>query len=96
MNMLTKRLVKSKETASRVIDGEAIIVIPEEGLARVLNEVGSRTWELFDGKNSVGDIIDVIVSEFDVTPKDAESDILDFISELQEKGMVAFSDEQSV
>ena len=37
---------KSSQTASRIIDGEAVIVLLKKSKVHVLNEVGSRIWEL--------------------------------------------------
>jgi len=79
---------RSEDTASRMIDGEAVIVIPQKGVVTVLNETGSGIWQLLDGRNSIEDIINIISSEFDVSREQAEKDTLDFIEELVEKDMV--------
>jgi len=48
----------------------------------VLNEVGGRIWELIDGTTPVGGIRDIICREFEVTPQEAEVDIVEFIQQL--------------
>ena len=93
MSRLTKYPLKSQHTASRIIEGEAVIVIPQEGLARILNQVGSRIWELMDGGRTVADIVEIISREFEVSPEEAREDILDFLRELENKKMVLISDE---
>jgi hypothetical protein len=82
---------KSSKTASRVIDGEAVIVIPEKGLVNILNPVGSRIWELLDGKNNLQDITRVISQEFEVADAAAHQDVEEFIQELSQKGLVTFN-----
>ena len=94
--MLTKYPKRSENTASRIIENEAVIVIPEEGLVRILNEAGARIWQLFDGKNSIEQIINIICSEFDVSVEEAERDITAFIKILKEKNMVALNDEATM
>ncbi len=88
MDISVKWPKKSEDTASRIIDGEAVIVIPQKGVVTVLNETGSGIWQLLDGRNSVEDIINIISSQFDVSREEAEKDTLDFIEELIEKDMV--------
>ena len=93
MNILTKYPKRSDKTASRVIDNEAVIVIPQEGLVRILNEVGSRIWQLSDGKCTVGKIINIISSEFNVPEEEAKEDTENFIKELKNKEMMILNDE---
>ena len=46
MDISAKWPKKSEDTASRIIDGEAVIVIPQKGVVTVLNETGSGIWQL--------------------------------------------------
>ena len=96
MDISAKWPKKSEDTASRIIDGEAVIVTPRKGLVTVLNETGSGIWQLLDGRNSVEDIINIISSKFDVSREEAEKDTLDFIKELEEKDMVVLNDGPSM
>ena len=96
MDISVKWPKRSKDTASRMIDGEAVIVIPQEGVVTVLNETGAGIWQLLDGRNTVEDIINIISSEFDVSRDQAEKDTLDFIEELIEKDMVVLKDGPTV
>lgn len=88
MDISVKWPKRSEDTASRVVDGEAVIVIPQKGVVTVLNETGSGIWQLLDGRNSIEDITNIISSEFDVSREQAEKDTLGFIEELIEKEMV--------
>jgi len=86
--MIDKTFRKSTDVAHRMVDNEAVIVIPDKGLVRVLNETGARIWELLDGVNKVEDIVNIIADEFDTSETQAKKDVVDFISELETKGMV--------
>ena len=79
---------KAPATASRVIEGEAVILSLDTKILRGLNPVGSRVWELIDGQRSVDDIIGVIVQEFDVSQEAAVRDVGDFVRELLAKSLV--------
>ncbi len=81
-------LAKSPETAWRVIEGEAMILSLDNKVFRGLNSVGSRVWELIDGRRSVDEIVSQIVGEFEVTAEVASRDVGTFVAELLEKHLV--------
>jgi len=96
MKLAEKYPVLHPQVAARIIDGEAVIVLPESGQVNVLNEVGSRIWELIDGTRNVGEITEIIVAEYDVAAEQAERDISDFIQELVDNKMLVLADEKAV
>jgi hypothetical protein len=81
-------LSKSTATAWRVIEGEAVILSLESKVFRGLNAVGSRVWELIDGRRSVDDIVTQVVGEFEVAHDIATRDVAAFVAELLEKRLV--------
>ena len=83
---------KSSQTASRIIDGEAVIVLLKKSRVHVLNEVGSRIWELSNGKRSIKKIADTIFKEFKVTKKKALKDTTEFVKSLTKKKMLTLKD----
>ena len=82
---------KSSKTASRIIDGEAVIVIPEKGVVNILNQVGSRIWELLDGKKKLQDIALIISREFEAAYEAVCQDVEEFTQELSKKGLITFN-----
>ena len=81
-------VTKAPTTASRVIEGEAVILSLDTKVLRGLNPVGSRVWELIDGQRSVEEIAGLIVNEFDVEGTQAAQDVRGFVQELLDKGLV--------
>jgi hypothetical protein len=67
--------------ASRVTQGEALVVLAEQRQLHRLNAVGTRVWELCDGR-PVGAIVEAIVDEFEVDGPHAHSDVLTFLEQL--------------
>ncbi len=88
MSLHSTYALKSPETASRVIDGEAVIITPQNNEVKVLNEVGSRIWELLDGRQNIRAVSSVISDEFDVSEDQAMEDTEEFINELSNRQMV--------
>ena len=69
--------------------GEEAILVGEEGdELHCLDEVGTFIWKTIDGKRSLGDILDGVCAEYEVSREIAEKDLTGFISELAEKGIV--------
>lgn len=80
--------VHGSDTASRVIGGEATLVLPKENTVHILNPVGTRIWELADGQRSLADIVETLCDEFRVAQEQAEQDARSFVEELVAKGMM--------
>lgn len=92
MSIENKIPSKSSQTASRIIDGEAVIVLLKKSRVHVLNEVGSRIWELSNGKRSIKKIANTIFKEFKVTKKKALKDTTEFVKNLTKKEMMVLKD----
>ncbi len=82
---------KVERHASRVLAGEALVVVMDQRALHRLNEVGTRVWELCDGR-SVDAIVDSIVEEFDVVRDTAQQDVLHFLGELLAAGALTLGD----
>jgi Coenzyme PQQ synthesis protein D (PqqD) len=81
-------LTRNPATAWRVIEGEAVILSLDTKVFRGLNAVGSRVWELIDGRRSLDDIVAQITGEFEVASDVAARDVATFVAELIDKRLV--------
>lgn len=88
MISLDQVVSKDKQTASRIIAGEAIVLTPMDSKIHSLNETGSRIWELLADEPTVGEIVAQIHSEFKVSEEQARADVIAFIEELTAKGII--------
>jgi hypothetical protein len=77
----------------RVVDAEAVLVLPARGEVKVLNEVGARIWELADGTRSVREIVQSIRDEYEVDQESAEADTLEFLNDLHGKEAISLADQ---
>lgn len=78
------------EIISRRLEGEAVLVLPQRGQVKVLNELGSRIWSLIDGNRSINQIIAVIHQEFTISLEAAAADTTEFLAQLAERDMITF------
>jgi len=78
---------RNDRVVSRRIVDELILVPVRQSVADLetlytLNEVGARVYELIDGSRTVGEIVEVIVAEFEVDHDTARSDVETFVEQL--------------
>jgi hypothetical protein len=88
MEFLDKIYKKSDSVVSRKIANEFILIPIRQNVADLesiytLNEVGARIWELMDGKMTMREIKEKIVEEFEVTAREAEKDIAEYLQQLE-------------
>lgn len=80
---------KNENFVFRQIDDETILVpiknnVGDMGSIYNLNEVGAYVWENLDGKKTLSDIKNRITGEFEISPKVAEEDLIEFVDQLEE------------
>ena len=71
----------------RIVDDEAVVVRQAAGEVLVLNEVGGRVLELFDGSRTVADLSRILAAEYDVEPAALTADLLAFARDLEAVGL---------
>ena len=78
------------DTASRTIDEQAIVVRINDYMIHTLNLVGTRVWELADGRRTVAQIAALLRDEFDEVPngQTLERDALTFVETMVSKGLL--------
>lgn len=88
---------KDSNIVSRKIGDEFILVPIKNNVGDLeniytLGEVGARIWELIDGENNVISIEQSIMDEFQVSEKEAQDDLVDFLYELEEINAIRSND----
>lgn len=70
------------QVAAAIVDGQAVIVMSDSGNMSVLNEPGTRIWQLCDGAHRVEEIVQALVAEYDVDEAQARADVRAFLEQL--------------
>jgi hypothetical protein len=85
---VNERPERNPKLAWREIDGEAVIISPEDSHVHELNETASVIWKNADGNHSVDEIAAAVAADYDVPVHVARSDVQELISALSEKGLL--------
>ena len=72
-------ITKNQEIDDTDLDGEKVMMNLDKGQYFMMNEVGSRIWELIEGNTPIVNIIETLTNEYDVDEEDLKSSIdMDF------------------
>jgi hypothetical protein len=83
----TRFTIRDGVMFNRVGD-EIVLLDLDKGTYLGLDPVGSRFWELITSEASVGDAIDAMAGEYDVTRQQLEADVAELVADLQSNGLV--------
>ena len=53
-----------------------------------LEEVAGRVWQLLTEPRKVSEIVELIISEYEVDALQCEADIIDFLNQLENSGLL--------
>ncbi len=82
-------MTRTSDAAYRIYDGKATIVLPGRAEVKVLNPVGSLVWDRIDGSRPLEQILQEILEEYEIPRRQAEQDLLEFVDDLRNNGMVS-------
>ena len=93
MSFLDRVYSKSESVVFRKIGDECILVPIRQGVGDLnsiytLNETAARIWELIDGSRSVKGIREALLEEFEISPEEAEKDLIEHLQQLESINLV--------
>lgn len=74
------------------VGDELLMMNAAEGKYFNLNDVGSRIWELLAQPVSVDELVAALTAEYEVDAGAAHVEVLEFLSALRERGLLAPAD----
>ena len=79
---------REEEVASKVIDGEAIIINLANGVYYSIDKVGALVWDRLQAGHTLDDVITAVTGSYDVPREQAESNVRDLVQELVQENLV--------
>jgi hypothetical protein len=71
------------------MDGEIVMMDLDKGKYYCFNSVGSRVWELIEKQISVGELVSVLLNEFEVDVKICEDTVLNFLNGIYKEDLIS-------
>lgn len=81
-------LIKDNDVLFTSMGEDAVLLHVQRGDYYSLNRVGARLWLLTDGSKKISDLAAEITQEFDISPEEAEKDIIELAEQLAKEGLV--------
>ena len=81
-------VVASNDQVSCDLAGEAAILHLKSVSYYGLNSVGAKIWHLLQAPRSVREIMELILSEYDVQAERCELDLMRLLNELEQEGLI--------
>ena len=86
---MTGRVIVPEHVMVRQLGDECVILDMASGYYFGLDPVGARIWQLLSQTSVVAEIVERLAQEYDVTPEQAESDLVRFVDELKANGLLS-------
>ncbi len=79
---------KNPALAWREIDGETVIISPNDSVMHELNDTGSFLWKNIDGHRSAADLAELLMANYEVGADVALSDTETLLQEMSSRNLV--------
>ena len=81
-------LRRTDDHVSAPLEEWLVMMDIDAGKYYLLDDIASFVWTRLAAPTSVADLVDELCSQYDVAPSRCEADVLPFLTELHEKGLV--------
>ena len=85
---LSSKVKISPNILFREMQGEAVLLNIETGVYFGLDPAGTSIWHLFEKKKKLKEVLETLLTEYQIEPKDCKEDLLRFTSSLEKNGLV--------
>jgi hypothetical protein len=86
----TVAVVSADQLSTRLGD-EIVILGLRDSVYYGLSDVGARIWDLIQTRRTLGEIVSVLVDEYDVSREEAAAGVDQLITELETRGLVGIT-----
>jgi pyrroloquinoline quinone biosynthesis protein D len=80
----------AEHVVARTLDDDTVLLNLHTEEYYSLGDVGSRIWDLVDGKRTVAEIVDVIAAEYTADRAEVTKDTCDLLEDLAREGLICW------
>jgi hypothetical protein len=84
----TRCPTRRQDVASRLVDGEMVVLDREHGFVHQLNRTATLVWEQCDGEHTAAQIASQMCENFEVDRSTALNDVVKILNELRKLALV--------
>lgn len=88
---LNNIISRNPEIDATDLDGEVVMMNMEKGQYFMMNEVGSRIWEIIEEPMKISELIDTLLGEFEVERDECENTVMEFLNDLSYGDLIKVS-----
>ena len=85
---LEQKVTFAETVFAQAVDGELVLLDMESENYFGLDEVGTAIWQAMQDKETLKEVFDVLLEQYDVEAEVLEKDLSDFVGKLLESGLV--------
>ena len=85
---LDQKITFSETVFAQEVDGEMVLLDMESENYFGLDEVGTAIWQAMQEKETLQEVLEVLLDQYDVEAEVLERDLSDFVGKLLESGLV--------
>src|SRR3954466_6078887 len=82
-------LVQKQGNIVSDMDGEKVMLSIQNGKYYNLGELGGEIWDLIKEPITTGELVAKLQSQYDVDPTECEEQVISFISQLIDEGLIS-------
>ena len=85
---LNQKITFSDTVFAQEVDGEMVLLDMESENYFGLDEVGTAIWQAMQEKETLQEVFEVLLEQYEVEAEVLEKDLSDFVEKLLESGLV--------
>lgn len=85
---LSQKVIFAQTVFAQEVDGEMVLLDMESENYFGLDEVGTAIWQAMQEKESLQDVFEVLMEQYEVDEEVLQQDLSDFVAKLLENGLV--------
>ena len=85
---LSQKVIFAQTVFAQEVDGEMVLLDMESENYFGLDEVGTAIWQAMQEKESLQEVFEVLMEQYEVDEEVLQQDLSDFVAKLLENGLV--------
>ncbi|MDP6957337.1 MAG: PqqD family protein [Planctomycetota bacterium] len=75
-------------TAFQILDGLAVVVATRKRMVHRFDDISTDLWRFLEPSRTVEELVEYLVSEYDVELETAQRDMTEFVEDLHREGLL--------